>query len=65
MLSKFLLNVTASNRKFCDLTGTFVWCFPTPNQNSGYAPGVDQLLPPSLKQILAARLHKIILIYNW
>ena len=24
LLSKFLLNVTASNRNFCDLTGNFV-----------------------------------------
>ena len=32
-----MLNVTASNRNSCDLTGNFVWPFP-PNQNPGYAP---------------------------
>ena len=29
LLSKFLLNLIASNRNSCDLNGNFVWCSPT------------------------------------
>ena len=62
LLSKFLLNVTVTNRNSGDLTENFVQCFP-PNQNPGYAAYIYIYIYITLT--LNCRIYIYIYIQTW